>query len=69
MNVITGKKSSIIFGEYEEQLRNMFKEIQIPFMNNCPEERKNFLSYSYVLYKFCELLLLIVNYYNTINLF
>ena len=25
-------------------------------MNNCPENRKNFLSYSYVLHKFCELL-------------
>ena len=23
---------------------------------NCPLDRKNFLSYSYVLYKFCELL-------------
>ena len=34
----------------------MFKEIQIPFTNNCPENRKNFLSYSYVLHKFCELL-------------
>ena len=25
-------------------------------MNNCPTNRKNFLSYSYVLHKFCELL-------------
>ena len=25
-------------------------------MNNCPSTRKNFLSYSYVLHKFCELL-------------
>ena len=56
MNVITGNNTSILFGEYEERLRNMFKEIQIPFMNNCPNERKNFLSYSYVLHKFCELL-------------
>ena len=56
MNVITGNKKPIIFGEYEDRLRNMFKEIQIPFMNNCPNERKNFLSYAYVLHKFCELL-------------
>jgi hypothetical protein len=42
--------------ELEEQLRMMFKDIQKPFDNNCPVERKNFLSYSYVLYKFCELL-------------
>ena len=34
----------------------MFKEIQEPFDKNCPQDRKNFLSYSYVLYKFCELL-------------
>ena len=40
----------------EERLRIMFKEIQEPFDKHCPEERKNFLSYSYVLYKFCELL-------------
>ena len=40
----------------EEQLRTLFKEIQIPFSNNCPPNRKNFLSYSYVLHKFCELL-------------
>ena len=36
--------------------RSLFKEIQIPFMKHCPPERKNFLSYSYVLHKFCELL-------------
>ena len=42
--------------QQEEQLRMMFKEIQLPFMNNCPETRSNFLSYSYVLHKFCQLL-------------
>lgn len=42
--------------ELEEKLRNMFKEIQTPFLKYCPPERKNFLSYSYVLYKFCQLL-------------
>ena len=34
----------------------MFKEIQIPFQNNCPAYRKNFLSYSYILHKFVQLL-------------
>ncbi len=34
----------------------MFSEIQEPFEKHCPTTRKNFLSYSYVLYKFCELL-------------
>jgi hypothetical protein len=42
--------------ELEEKLRNMFNKIQKPFDDNCPTERKNFLSYSYILYKFCELL-------------
>jgi len=42
--------------ELEEKLRNMFKEIQAPFLKYCPPNRKNFLSYSYVLYKFCQLL-------------
>tara|TARA_B100000900_G_C20578260_1_gene716276 strand:+ start:46 stop:1128 length:1083 start_codon:yes stop_codon:yes gene_type:complete len=56
INMITGKKAPIINRQYEELLRNMFKEIQVPFMKHCPENRKNFLSYSYVLHKFCELL-------------
>ena len=46
----------LVCTELEERLRIMFKDIQRPFDNNCPKERKNFLSYSYVLYKFCELL-------------
>ena len=40
----------------EELLRSMFREIQPAFSKHCPKDRKNFLSYSYVLYKFCELL-------------
>jgi uncharacterized Zn finger protein (UPF0148 family) len=42
--------------DMEEKLRNMFKEIQGPFLKHCPPKRKNFLSYSYVLFKFCQLL-------------
>jgi len=42
--------------EVEERLRFMFKEIQSSFIKHCPKNRSNFLSYSYVLYKFCELL-------------
>ena len=56
ITVISGNKAPTLLNQYEELLRNMFKEIQIPFMNNCPNERKNFLSYSYVLHKFCQLL-------------
>tara|TARA_Y100000996_G_scaffold414509_1_gene405594 strand:- start:3326 stop:4405 length:1080 start_codon:yes stop_codon:yes gene_type:complete len=56
INILNGKKAPILTRQYEEQLRIMFKEIQTPFMQHCPENRKNFLSYSYVLHKFCELL-------------
>jgi hypothetical protein len=40
----------------EDRLRLMFNHIQKPFEKHRPQDRKNFLSYSYVLYKFCELL-------------
>uniref|UniRef100_A0A6C0L392 Viral late gene transcription factor 3 zinc ribbon domain-containing protein n=1 Tax=viral metagenome TaxID=1070528 RepID=A0A6C0L392_9ZZZZ len=56
INILNGKKAPILTRKYEEQLRMMFKEIQTPFMEHCPENRKNFLSYSYVLHKFCQLL-------------
>ena len=56
INVMSGKKAPCLSIKEEEQLRTLFKEIQIPFSNNCPTNRKNFLSYSYVLHKFCELL-------------
>lgn len=55
-NILSGIKPPKMPIEIEERLRLMFKEIQKPFDDNCPAERKNFLSYSYVLYKFCELL-------------
>lgn len=56
MNHVSGIPLPIITKEQEEELRVMFKEIQIPFMKCCPKGRKNFLSYSYVLHKFCQLL-------------
>ena len=40
----------------EEKLRLMFYQIQKPFEKHRPKDRKNFLSYSYTLYKLCELL-------------
>jgi len=42
--------------ELEERLRHMFCQIQVPFLRHAPAERKNFLSYSYVLHKFMQLL-------------
>jgi hypothetical protein len=42
--------------ELEDKLRLMFHAIQKPFEKHKPANRKNFLSYSFVLYKMCELL-------------
>ena len=56
MNRLNGQTAPVMSREIEEKLRYMFKEIQPSFQKNCPKERSNFLSYSYVLYKFCELL-------------
>jgi len=56
INIINGNKAPLLSRKHEEQLRMMFKEIQTPFMKYCPDDRKNFLSYSYVLHKFCELI-------------
>ena len=52
---ITGKQPPRFSTFQEEQLRIMFESIQGPFQKHCPPDRKNFLSYSYCLYKFCEL--------------
>jgi hypothetical protein len=56
INRINGENAPIMSREVEEKLRFMFKEIQPSFQKHCPAGRNNFLSYSYVLYKFCELL-------------
>lgn len=56
INKLSGLPPPIMNREIEEKLRSMFKEIQEPFLEVCPKERKNFLSYSYVLHKMCELL-------------
>tara|TARA_B100001093_G_scaffold513197_1_gene584610 strand:+ start:253 stop:1470 length:1218 start_codon:yes stop_codon:yes gene_type:complete len=55
-NRITGKPAPVITGELEDKLRNMFKEIQGPWMKYCPSERSNFFSYPYIFYKFFQLL-------------
>ena len=56
INRLNGQHAPVMSREVEEKLRYMFKEIQPSFQKNCPKDRSNFLSYSYVLYKFCELL-------------
>ena len=56
INRLNGQNAPVMSREIEEKLRYMFREIQPSFQKHCPEGRNNFLSYSYVLYKFCELL-------------
>lgn len=56
MTRITNTPPPVIPRDVEEKLRTMFKQIQTPFFNHVPKGRKNFLSYSYVLHKFTELL-------------
>jgi hypothetical protein len=53
---ITGKPAPCINRETEETLKKMFDKIQEPFERHCPKDRINFLSYSYVLHKFFQLL-------------
>jgi hypothetical protein len=54
--IINGVNPPCMSQSLEDRLRMMFGQIQAPFKKHCPGDRKNFLSYSYVLYKFCELL-------------
>ena len=56
INKLNGIPPPIMTFKLEEELRRMFKEIQVPFHKHCPKNRKNFLSYSYVLHKFVQLL-------------
>jgi hypothetical protein len=56
INKLNGISPPVMSRETEETLRRMFKEIQVPFHKFCPKDRKNFLSYNYVLRKFVELL-------------
>ena len=56
INQLNGLPAPVIAPEIEEIIRGMFKAIQIPFEVYCPNKRKNFLSYNYVMYKFFELL-------------
>lgn len=53
---LTGIESLKLTEEAEQKVRLMFVAIQQPFEKHKPATRKNFLSYSYCLYKFFELL-------------
>ena len=56
LNKITGKNSPCINRNVELKFMDMFSQIQDPWDRHKPHNRKNFLSYSYVLHKFCQLL-------------
>lgn len=53
---ITGNKQLELDSKLEQQLIKMFDDIQEPFQKHCPKNRKNFLSYSYTIHKFLQLL-------------
>ncbi len=55
-NRITGRPAPEIDEELQEKIRNMFKQIQGPWMRFCPSDRSNLLSYPYIFYKFFQLL-------------
>lgn len=53
---ITNRRAIRIKPAADEMLRWMFARIQLPFDQNCPDTRHNFLSYHYCIYKFCQAL-------------
>jgi hypothetical protein len=56
INRLTGRPMLQMSPDLEEKLRNMFKQVQAPFLKHAPATRKNFLSYSYCLHKMLQLL-------------
>lgn len=56
LNRITGNPNPYLSVELENKLKEMFALIQVPFLRHAPLIRKNFLSYSYILHKFVQLL-------------
>lgn len=56
MSKISGHPPPTLDRETEDKIKQMFKDIQEPFSKYCPKERTNFLSYSYVLHKFFQIL-------------
>ena len=53
---ISGRPAPTMTPHQEEQVRNMFSAIIPLFEKHKPPDRRNFLSYAYCLYKFCELM-------------
>jgi len=55
-SLLNGVPAPSFPSELEDKLKKMFMMIQKPFEKHRTPDRKNFMSYSYTLYKFCELL-------------
>lgn len=53
---LNGKVPPTISPEVEEIIRSLFMHVQHPFSKHCPEERNNFVTYNFTLYKLCQLL-------------
>ena len=53
---LSGRRAPRISAHVEDQLRNMFLQMQPAFHRHAPKTRTNFLSYSYVLYRCFQIL-------------
>jgi hypothetical protein len=53
---ITGKSPPRMTPMQEERIKLLFMAASASFQQHCPPDRSNFLSYSFVLHKFCQLL-------------
>lgn len=56
INIINKRQAFKLTPEITEKLKQMFSAIQEPYNKYKPKERKNFLSYSYTLHKFFQIL-------------
>jgi hypothetical protein len=56
INRINGRPPFTLTTEIEEKIKTMFQQIQEPFERHKPANRRNFLSYSYCLHKFFQIL-------------
>ncbi len=56
INRINGRPPFTLTSEIEEKIKIMFQQIQEPYEKFKPSGRKNFLSYSYTLHKFFQIL-------------
>lgn len=56
LSLLQHKKLPTLPKQIQSKMKTMFKETQQPFAVLCPTSRTNFLSYSYVIRKFLEIL-------------